>query len=236
MMSTITGTIPLSDSCLRPRGGSISHPAVASVTLVVDRDSLRGLRLAIALLASQTGADTPYGSPDEGRSITVVTRTEVADKARVELPVDTLENVCTIVYDDGQTDRDAYHAKIVAASSSCTSNDSVLILDNPPTDSTPEAVDAWQHFGRVIIISAYPVFRPGVDAIVAAPPGNQFMWPSLYEAYLSKSIDKTLPGEFKKATDELDVNKALCIKAMSAPLLTDSNDTRNWAISTINVR
>jgi len=236
MMSTITGTMSLSDGCLRPRHGSISHPGVASVTLVVDRDSLRGLRLAIALLASQTGADTPYVSPDEGRTITVVTRTEIADKARAELPVEVLEHVCTVVYDDGQTDRDTYHAKIVAASSSCASNDSVLILDNPPTDSTPEAVDAWQHFDRVIIISSYPVFRPGVDAIVAAPPGNQFMWPSLYEAYLSKSIDRTLPGEYKKATGELDANKALCIKAMSTPLLANGNDTRNWAISTINVQ
>ena len=51
----------------------------------------------------------------------------------------------------------------------------------------------------MVIISAYPVFRPGVDAIVASPAANDFLWPSLYDAFLStNSNGSAVKEEYSK--------------------------------------
>lgn len=199
--------------------------------LVVDRDSRRGLDLAIAVLASPGGAPAfmgrgapPTAEPTVG--VTVITR-----DVHLTCDFDSLRAgmTCRLVpLSDGKSEDDQYgsleHTGTVAEPRGA------LILDNPPADQSQELVGFQQRFLSVVIISAYPVFRPGVDAIVASPADNEFTWPSLYDAFLSTN-GSAVKEEYSKVTRKLVDNSALCLRASSRHATA-----RTWSISTMAAR
>ena len=64
-----------------------------------------------------------------------------------------------------------------------------------------QLVEFQRRFLSVVIISAYPVFRPGVDAIVASPAANEFLWPTLYDAFFSTN-GMAVKDEFTTVGDQ----------------------------------
>lgn len=202
----------------RTRASSISDPAVDAVTLVVDRDSIRGLRLALAV--STSSIDGRIAQPPI--SITVVTRPEIAERFRAECHPTELQKIDLVLCDDGGGADEGIPAPKRAFGS-------VLVMDNPPNDDA--LLQAQKNFERVIIISAYPVYRPGVDAIVAANSGNQFMWPSLYEAFLKRCEDDQFAEEFAKLTapGSLVNDQAICLRIQGG----DGSKERSWSLSTL---
>lgn len=202
----------------RARAGSISDPAVDAVTLVVDRDSVRGLRLALSASVSTLDgrkSQTPT-------SITVVTRPEVAEGFRAECDPTEFQKIDLLLCDDGGgADEGIPAPKQIFGS--------VLVLDNPPNDDT--LLQAQKNFERVVIISAYPVYRPGVDAIVAANSRNKFMWPSLYEAFLKRCEDDKFTEEFEKLTAPGShvYDRAICLRIQGG----DGSAERTWSLTTL---
>ena len=136
-----------SDTSIFPAVSVTTVPAPADaaanrrMTLVVDRDSHRGLSLAIAVLASPDGAPVSTGkgippSTNAGAAAAIDV-TVISRDRQLSCDVDSTGLALRLVaLDDGESESDQYgglkHTGTVAEPRGA------LVLDNPPTDQSQE--------------------------------------------------------------------------------------------------
>eukprot|EP00040_Diaphanoeca_grandis_P017301 m.90027 g.90027 ORF g.90027 m.90027 type:complete len:225 (+) comp26358_c0_seq1:595-1269(+) len=175
-------------------------------TLVVDRDSARGIALAFQIIASDENAP-------EFRSVTIISRACSLEACNCGNYFGVDPSAIRFI----SANSDELNLAEMGPATWAT-----LILDNVSGDTHEEIAKYEKLFDQVIIVSAYPTYKPDVRTIVASPSTNTFLWASLFEAYMSSTATESFFQQYQQTVRQLGKQDLLFI---------DSKESKDCAVT-----